>query len=60
LNALTLEILQETTTGSSDLAGPIVGIMAPDEDFGEAFGAVLSAIAEFAPAEWDDEAKGDA
>jgi hypothetical protein len=54
LDAPTPDILQKTTDGSSDLADPIVGIMAPDEDFDEAFRAVLSAIAELIPAEWDD------
>jgi len=55
LDASTLEILQKTTTGSSDLAGPIVGMAALDEDFDEAFRAILRAIAELVPANWEDE-----
>jgi hypothetical protein len=32
-----------------------VGAIASDEDFDEAFRAVLSAIAELIPADWEDE-----
>jgi len=53
LDGSVVEILQEAANGPSDLADPIVGLMAPDVDFDEAFRAVLSAIAELIPAEWD-------
>jgi hypothetical protein len=55
LDGPAVEFLQEATNGPSDLAGPIVDIIAPDEDFDEAFRAVLSAIAELIPADWQGE-----
>jgi hypothetical protein len=55
LDELAVENLQEVANGPSDLADPIVGIMAPDEDFDEAFRAVLGAIAELIPTDWEDE-----
>jgi hypothetical protein len=55
LDAPTLEILQEAANGSPDLASLILGMTPIDEDFDEAFRAVLSAISELIPADWKDE-----
>jgi hypothetical protein len=55
LDGPAVEILQDAANGPSDVAGPIVRIIAPDEDFDEAFRAVLRAIAELIPADWEDE-----